>query len=475
MRLATLDRGRRSCVVVVCLALLLGACSSASSNSKKQAGHGSTTLGIPTLPPPTAPHPPGTVSLAAQAYVWGSPLVITERTLQTFARLFGVNRVFSQGALSTPASRTVVAPNVDTLYSIAVVDLRDGPVVLHVPQIASHYWTYQFVDAWTDSFAYIGTRATGGRGGTWLVAPSSFHGATPAGMLRITAPTPQLLMLGRWLPASAADVPRLASAIRTVTMRPLSASQATPVIGAPAGTPQTAAAAGARFFDQLGDALAINAPATKRDTRLLARFSSLGVDAGRHPGSSGTATQQQALASGVAAGEREVQSAARLNNGATKGWLIHLDIGTYTNALVRAVTAQFGWGANIPAEAVYARSTTDANNRAYNGNNLYGMHFAAGQSPPVKAFWSLTVYGPDQFLVANALHRYAISTRTPGFKTNADGSFDIWIGHTPPASGTANWLPAPAGPFLLSMRMYLPGASVLNGDYTPPGVTSAAS
>ncbi|HEY1738811.1 MAG TPA: DUF1254 domain-containing protein [Acidimicrobiia bacterium] len=465
----TASRGRRSVVAVACLAVLLGACSSSNTTRSKKTSKGSTTVGIPTLPRPTAPHAPGTVSLAAQAYVWGSPLVITERTLQTFARLFGVNHVFSQGALSTPASRTVVAPNVDTLYSIAVVDLRDGPVVLHVPQIASHYWTYQFVDAWTDSFAYIGTRATAGRGGTWLIAPSSFHGATPAGMARITAPTPQLFMLGRWLPDGDADVPRLAAAIRTVTMRPLAATQATPVIGRPAGTPQTVAKQGARFFDELGDALAINAPATKRDTRLLARFSSLGIGPGHHPGSSGTSTQQHALAAGVTAGVGEVQAAARLNNGATKGWLTHLDIGTYTNALVRAVTAQYGWGANIPAEAVYARSTIDATNRAYDGNDLYDMHFAAGQSPPTKAFWSLTLYGPDQFLVANSLHRYAISTRTTGFKTNADGSFDIWIGHTPPASGTSNWLPAPPGPFLLSMRMYLPGPSVLSGDYTLPG------
>ncbi|HEY1741513.1 MAG TPA: DUF1254 domain-containing protein, partial [Acidimicrobiia bacterium] len=231
----------------------------------------------PDAPPPTAPHPPGTASLAAQAYVWGSPLVITERTMQTYAQLLGVNRVFSQSALSTSASRTIVAPNVDTLYSIAVVDLRDGPVVLHVPSIASHYWTYQFIDAWTDSFAYIGTRATGGHTGTWLIAPSSFLGATPAGMSRITAPTAQIFMLGRWLPANAADVPRLAAAIRTVTMRPLSPSQATPAIGPPPGKPQTVAATGARFFDELGDALAINAPATKRDTRLLARFSSLGI------------------------------------------------------------------------------------------------------------------------------------------------------------------------------------------------------
>ena len=181
------------------------------------------------------------------------------------------------------------------------------------------------------------------------------------------------------------------------------------------------------------------------------------------------------LASGVAAGAGEVKAAAGLKNNVTNGWTIRLDIGTYTNALVRAVTAQYGWGANIPAEAVYARSTADATNRAYDGRNLYHLHFAPGQAPPAKAFWSITLYGPDQFLVPNSLHRYAISTRTPGFRLNADGSFDIYIGNKPPPSGTSNWLPAPAGPFLLALRMYLPEPSVLNGSYVPPASIRVAS
>ncbi len=458
-------RGRRGkwLAIVGTAALALGACSSSHSS-----GTPSTTV-APT-PPRVAPHPSIGVAAAADAYVWGSPLVITERTLQTFAHLLGVNRIFSQSALSTPASRTVVAPNVDTLYSIAVVDLRDGPVVLHVPQIASNYWTYQFVDAWTDSFAYIGTRATHGQGGTWLIAPPSWHGTVPAGATRITSPTPQMFLLGRWFVEAPAAVAPLAAALHAVTLQPLSPSQATPVIPAPRGTPQTVAAAGAGFFDELGDALAVNPPATASDQRALARLRALGIGPGLHPASTATAARRAVLAAGVAAGFRRIELLARDNSGTTNGWAIRLDIGTYTDALTRAVVAQVGWGANIPAEAVYARSTFDSTDAPYDGSHTYRLHFAASQLPPVSAFWSLTLYGPDQFLVPNSIDRYAISTRTPGFRRNADGSVDIWISHTPPPSGTSNWLPAPAGRFLLTMRMYLPGPSVLSGDYVLPAV-----
>src|SRR4030095_5407071 len=130
--------------------------------------------------------------IAADAFVWGYPLAVTQRTLQSLGGLVGVNILFNQAAVSNSHLRVIVAPNQDTLYSVAVVDLRSGPVVLTVPDVFDRYWTYQFLDAWTESFHYIGTRATAGRGGTFaLTAPGSAV-PLPAGAEEIRSPTPQL-------------------------------------------------------------------------------------------------------------------------------------------------------------------------------------------------------------------------------------------------------------------------------------------
>jgi hypothetical protein len=179
---------------------------------------------------------------------------------------------------------------------------------------------------------------------------------------------------------------------------------------------------------------------------------------------------QTALTSGVKIGAQRVVAAAASRPVDANGWATRLDVGTYTDTLVRAQVAQFGWGANVPAEAVYAQSTKDTSGRPLDGRQTYRIHFAAGKSPPVDGFWSLTLYGTDHFLVANPLHRYAISTRTPGFRRAADGSFDIWIGNHPPASGPSNWLPAPAQRFSMTLRMYLPRPTITDATYVLPGV-----
>ena len=123
--------------------------------------------------------------------------------------------------------------------------------------------------------------------------------------------------------------------------------------------------------------------------------------------------------------------------------------------LTRAVVAQSGWGANIPQEAMYVHSTTDGHGQPYSGAHDYVLHFPAGSLPPAKAFWSITLYGPDRFLVANPENRYAIGDRTPGLVTNADGSLDVYLQTTAPVGHAANWIPTPAG-CLLPDAAHLP-------------------
>jgi hypothetical protein len=406
-------------------------------------------------------------TLAAQAYVWGVPLVVSTRTYASLARLIGVNQLFWQSRLADPSTRLIVAPNVDTLYSVAVLDLRGGPMSLTVPAVTDRYYTYQFLDSWTEAFAYVGTRATGGRAGTWVITPPGWNGAIPAGASRISAPTPLVFLLGRFLVHDESDIANVATIRQRVRLDPLGASTRPPPLAPASGTPQGVAQAGASFFDELGDDLVLDPPTSARDRAALTRFASLGVAAGRHPAGS---TTREALARGVVPGEAQITAATAAAK-VVNGWSTRLDVGRYgSDFMLRAAVARTAWGANIAAEAVYPVSRNDAGSRPYSGSSRYVMHFDAGALPPVRAFWSLTLYGLDGFLVPNNAHRYAIGDRTPSLRRNADGSLDIFIQHDPPPGHEGNWLPSPSAPFTLMTRMYLPEPAVLDGQYRLPGV-----
>jgi hypothetical protein len=415
---------------------------------------------------------------AADAYVWGLPLVVTERTLQSLAARLPENHLTFQPALSNVTTRTIVSPNTDTLYAVAPLDLRGEPYVLTLPAIHDRYYSFQFISAYTDSFAYIGTRATGGRAGRWAITAPGWHGRLPSGVTRLESPTPQLLLLGRFLATGEADVARVHALGRHITFEPLSTitgappAPAPPAFGPPAGTAQSVAAAGIGFFDQLGDALAINPPTDPVERRTLESFSNLGIGPGRHPGTQVRDPRlRAALLAGMRIGAGQIAAQAGKLSSTTNGWTFNLHIGAYGHdAALRAAVAETGWGANVPAEAVYAHAERDENGTPLNGADRYVVHFARGHLPPVKAFWSVTMYGPDLFFIANPINRYAIGSHTPGLRYNPDGSLDIYVQHGAPMGHESNWLPAPAGPFLLIMRLYLPESSVLEGRYDYPPV-----
>jgi hypothetical protein len=415
-------------------------------------------------------------ALAADAFVWGYPLVVSERTFQTLGGVLGANQLFNQTALTDANLRFIVSPNQDTLYSVATLDVSREPALLTVPDVTDRYWTYQFLDAYTNSFHYIGTRATNGRGGTFAVAAPGFDGELPAEAEHIESPTPQLFLLGRYLVRGARDIPEVTALPRTLESLSERAGSTTPEpapdLGAPKGTPQAVGDDGAVFFDELGDALARNPPSTDEDRAELARFASLGIGPGLRPTEGAGEAIEAALEAGVTAGAARIAAAAA-NAEVVNGWTVHLDIGVYDDALLRAVIAKVAWGANVPEESVYPISFADAQGEPYTGTRRYRMHFDAGALPPVEAggFWSLTLYGPDRFFADNAIKRFAIGDRTEGLVTNPDGSVDLYVQHDAPAGHESNWLPAPEGEFSLMLRVYLPGEAALSGEYEYPPVT----
>lgn len=423
------------------------------------------------------------IELATEAYVAGYPLVVSTRTMRFLGGLVGVNRLFWQTTLSGPDTRVVVAPNRDTLYSIAVLDLRAGPLVLTLPEVTDRYFTYQFLSPWTDSFAYVGSRATEGRAGSWVIAPPDWRGDVPDGAVLIQAPTPQVFLLGRVLVDDASDIPNVLAIRDRASLRPLAevAGEATtatvPPLGEAAGSPQ-AVPTDRSFYDELADALATNPPTTPYQRALFATFAEqFDPTAERSPAAE--ARRRGLLTRAAEAGAERVARAADATR-VVDGWRTSLDLGTYGDDLdLRAAVARSGWGANVAEEAVYPVARVDAEGAPLDGSRTYTITFPPGGLPATDrlGFWSLSVYGADLFFATTPTDRYSIGDRTPDLAPNPDGSVTITLAHDAPPQPDdgppVNWLPVPEGAFVLMLRIYLPGAEVLDGTYrTPPVVPS---
>jgi hypothetical protein len=414
------------------------------------------------------------LELATTAYVGGYPLVVTMRTLRNLGALVGTNALFWQTEMAGPASRVIVAPNRDTFYSVAVLDLRAEPMVLTLPEITDRYVTYQFLDAWTDSFAYLGTRQTGGRAGTWIVTPPGWTGQVPNGMEQVASPTPQLFLLGRLAVQGEGDVAAITAISAQASLQPLSSALGQsppglpPALGTAAG-PAQAVPADASFFDELLEALAVNPPSTPFQQalfeELVARFE-FPVGGPVPAGSPAEAVLDEA----AAAGDARIEDAVDGQGAPVGGWGVRLDIGRYGDDLLgRALVARVGWGANVDEEAVYPLARVDASGDPLSGEHTYRITFPPGGLPPVDAFWSLSVYGDDLFFTEHPSGRYTTGSEDPELVAGPDGSVEIVLAHGQPTDAR-NWLPVPAGPFVLMLRLYLPGPSILDGSYDLPPI-----
>jgi hypothetical protein len=404
-----------------------------------------------------------------EAYVWGSPLVIMQRTRAQQLCLLRVNSLLNVPSLFGPSSRFVVTPNADTLYSTAALDLRGGPMVLRVPDVTDRYYGFQFLDMYTDTIADVGTRTNGGRAGAYAIVGPGWRGRLPAGVHRIDSPTPDVWAIGRTLVTGPTDQPAAAAEQRQYVLEPLPTT--TPVASGPRTCPPPASSP-STFVNELTTAMAADPPLA-RDRPVVADLARAGIGPGLpslSPAAQATVALSQRAASQLILGTRGPLSTVR------NGWSRLHAIGTYgTSYLARATVAAVGLGANVPAESVYFFASTDTAGGPLAGTRTYVIHFGPGGLPPVdpRGFWSVTLYGPDHFLVANPSNRYEIGDRTPGLIRGPDGSLDVYVANQAPPGHEANWLPAPAGGFSLVLRAYLPSASILGGTWSPPGVGPA--
>jgi len=427
--------------------------------------------------------------IATLAYIWGYPLVTSEVT-KAFVTNPNVpaapgrgpaNQFNHLGQLTTAKEKDIVRPNADTLYSYSWIDLKGGPIVLKVPNIVNRYYTLQFLDAYSNSFHYIGTRTTGEKGGTFLITGPNWKGTLPANyssmnMSKIQSPTNIVFLIGRILVNGPQDVTNVNQIQKNLTLTPVfhnttrTTSEAKPIEPLASNIPKL----GIQFFDILSKSL-VNNPPPANQTYLIKKFETIGIGLGKTPSNDITnQTIIQALKTGISEGEKIIDEKTANIGTVVNGWSVNLQVGTYgEDYLLRAAVAKVGFGANIPQEAVYPLTFTDANGTLLNAanNTNYLMHFGKGQVPPVKGFWSLTMYDKDGFFVDNPINRYNIGDRTLGLKNNTDSSLDISISSKNPGQAKeSNWLPAPDGPFTLLLRMYIPDDSVVKGQYQIPPV-----
>jgi len=436
-------------------------------------------------------------ALAGEAFIYGFPLVFDLAEVGRFARS-GIGEVpatpfnrFGHASKLAGPEATFVSINNDTVYSIAQVDLSGGPVRLDVPGTAGRYYVLQFVDAWTNNFAYVGHRATGTAAGAFLLVPAGDDSVRDDGIPVIRFPTAVATIVGRWAVNGEADLPAVRALQSALTLRP-----ATDHPGRGLPEPDASVPGDITFYEQMRAWMQVFPPA-RRDLDYQARFEPLGLFRQDSPYADPDPALLSALREGLAHGKEMLEQALTHSPSPKQnGWNLTYHVFDYNldffevgalddpkwkaqtdprqRYLLRAGAARGGLWGNHGYEAAYAMVYQDADGAQLNGGSRYQLRFS--QTPPVGAFWSVTMYDtPDFFLVANPIGRYSVGDRTPGLHIADDGSLTIYMQRDKPQSPgqRANWLPAPDGDFRPILRMYEPDEAIFDGRYQLPPITKS--
>lgn len=445
--------------------------------------------------PAAALTPAEATALGTEAYVYGYPLVTMEMTRRVMTNVeqpggtrAPMGHLIRMRAYPTAKFRDVTAPNADTLYTTAWLDVGAEPWILSLPDAHDRYYLMPMLDGWTEVFEVPGKRTTGTRAQVYAITGPGWKGTLPPGVVQYESPTSLVWLLGRiYCTGTPEDYEAVHAMQDAISLVPLS-SYGKPYTPPPGKvdpaidmkTPvrdQVNALDAAAYFGMLAALMEANPPAAA-DAPMVAKLAKLGIV----PGQPFDITKlDPAAADALRAVPKPTfakilayfDEAGRNEN----GWVFTTRTGIYgTDYLNRAMITAIGLGANRPEDAVYPASERDAQGQPYDGNKRYVIHFAKGELPPVKGFWSLTMYDEQMFFVDNPLDRYTLSARD-ALQANADGSVDLYLQHEHPGpEKEANWLPAPAGRFVPMLRLYWPKdtpPSILDGSWRVPAVKAA--
>jgi hypothetical protein len=448
--------------------------------SERRAGGEATTAGLEEVR-----------AIAKEAYIYGFPMVDNYRIMYAYFAdptnkeyKAPYNEIKNMPRVFTPDDRAIQTPNSDTPYSMVGYDLRAEPIVLTVPPVEDgRYFSVQLIDLYTHNFDYIGSRATGNGGGSFMLVGPGWQGKTPKGITKVIPVETQLGI----------------AAYRTQLLRPsdldnvkkVQAGYKVQTLSAFLGQPSPPAApkidfvkpltpdqqvTSPEFYGILNFALQF-CPTHPSEKDLMARFAKIGVGAGLSFDAGKLAPDmRQAIEAGMAdawqalADLQKQVDAGEVTSGDMFGTRSYLK----NNYLYRFAAAKLGIYGNSKQEAMYPLFTVDAAKEKLDGaKQRYALRFEPGQLPPANAFWSLTMYElPSSLLVANPLNRYLInSPMLSDLKRDADGGLTIRVQHESPGQDSeSNWLPAPNGPFWVILRLYWPKDEALDGRWTAPPV-----
>jgi hypothetical protein len=436
------------------------------------------------------------LQLGTEAYIFGYPLITMEMTRRVMTNVAEpkdshtpMGQFHNAHAYPDANFRDVTAPNADTLYSTAWLDLKKEPYVLRLPDEGDRFYLMPMLSGWTNVFAVPGTRTTGTKAHRFAITGPSWKGELPEGVKQLPAPTNLVWILGRTYCTGTQEDYKAVHALQAkYRLVPLSAygKKYTPPKGKvdpdidmkTAVREQVNRLDAVAYFKLLARLMRDNPP-SRSDAPMVAKLKRLGIVPGKKfdmekLDPAVVKGLQHAPKAGVEKIMAYVPKLGRIEN----GWVVATRAGLYgTDYIQRATVAAIGLGANRPQDAVYPVGEVDADGKRLNGANKYVMHFPKGETPPVNGFWSLTMYDAGYFFVANPLNRFTLSPRN-SLKYNDDGSLDLHIQNESPGTDKeSNWLPAPKGDMILMMRLYWPkenDPSILNGSWKPPAVKRVA-
>jgi len=443
---------------------------------------------IPKPIPPEITTPDQARAIAKEAHIYGFPVVDNYRVQYSYfvdskSPEFKApwNQIANIPHIATPADKALQTVNADTPYSWIGMDLRADPVVLTVPVIdKTRYFTAQLIDLYTFNFAYIGSRATGNDGGSFLIAGPAWKGEIPKGVKKVIRSETEFVIVPirtqLFNPDDLDNVKKVQAGYKAQTLSAFlgqPAPKAAPTIDFIKPLTPDEEKNSPEFFNILNFALQF-CPTDPSETELMARFARLGIGAGKTFDADKLSPEiKKAIEDGMAdawtdfAGAKKLFAEGKLTSGNVFGTREYLK----NNYLYRMTGAVLGMYGNSTQEAIYPAYYVDEAGQKLDGANRYTLRFAPDQLPPVNAFWSMTMYEmPASVLVANPINRYLLnSPMLPQFKRDADGGLTLFIqNESPGKEKEANWLPGPKGPFSVIMRLYWPKPTALDGSWKKP-------
>jgi hypothetical protein len=432
--------------------------------------------------------------IASFAYLWGWPMANIHNRKKTFEKLPGpgymggivpiapANRLGMLTDYIVPEERVVACPNQDVVYGFGITDFTKDAVVVQVPDFGDRFWVYQICDQRLDGYAPIG-KMYGSKPGFYLITGANWKGKVPAGIVKVFKCSTDLgVVVPRvFQQDDPADKAAIQPLIQQINMYPLSEFDGKmkikdwtkmrkyPSQDSGNGQEETKWVQPAIFFDEL-PAILKEVPARPGEEALYGQMKSILDGAAKNPHIKALLKQVALEADQklipplfqfVNVGYPVKYKWTTQNNGAQFG----------TDYLTRTSCAKANIFVNKPNETKYFYQDLDSTGARLSGNSKYTVTFAKGEIPPVKGFWSVTLYNQHHFFSPNQLKRYSLGTKNKNLQYNADGSLTIYVQSNPPdQSKISNWLPAPKEPFSIYVRCYWPEERVLTDSWTPPPV-----